>query len=100
MTPLERLEFWPDYAGVLLHADGTPVPLGDLPLPGDLVERATAWVGDYDDSKLPFGGHPDDGWFAEGQAIFAAIRASLASAGIALEDWEGIWTQPVPREEE
>ena len=92
MTSVERLEFWPDYAGALLHADGKPIPLGMLPLPRDLVERATAWVGGYDDTKLPFGGRPDDGWFTEGQAIYVAMRAALAIAGIALEDWEGIWT--------
>jgi hypothetical protein len=92
VTSDERLEFWPDYAGALLHRAGKSVLLDDLPLPADLVERATAWVGRYDDSKLPFGDSPDPGWLTEGRAIFAALRASLATAGVALEDWEGIWT--------
>jgi len=92
VTTPDRLEFWPDYAGVLLHAAGQPVPLDALPLPADLVERSTEWVRGHDDSRLPFGDSPDDAWFSEGRAIFAAIRDELASAGIALDDWEGIWS--------
>lgn len=42
MTTPDRLEFWPDYAGALLHAAGEPVSLDRLPLPADLIERSTA----------------------------------------------------------
>ena len=79
----ERLEFWPDNSGALLHAAGKPIPLEKLPLPFDLVNRATAWVGRYEDSKLPFGDGPDPGWMTQGQAILEALRTSLAAADTA-----------------
>jgi len=97
VTVPERLEFWPDYSGVLLHAAGSSVALGDLPIPDDVIERADAWVAQYDDSKLLPGGSRDEGWITEGRALFWTIRSSLAAHGIVLDDWEGIWDQPTVR---
>jgi hypothetical protein len=91
VTDPEAVEFWPDYSGALLHVAGAPIQLTDLPIPADVVIRATAWVGGYDDSKLPFGDRPDDDWMAEGRALFAVIRTCLAADDITLIDWEGIW---------
>ena len=92
VTVTQHLEFWPDYGGVLLHDRGAAVPLDRLPLPADLVDRASTWVAGYDDTRLPFGDSPDDAWSREGRALFAALREALAPAGIAVEDWEGIWS--------
>ena len=91
MTRPERLEFWPDYSRVLLHADGKPVPLSELPLPSEVADQANAWVARYDDAKLLPGDGRDEPWIAEGRALFGVIRSSLAAHGIALDDWEGIW---------
>ncbi|HLO35894.1 MAG TPA: hypothetical protein VK194_07420 [Candidatus Deferrimicrobium sp.] len=96
MTTRERVEFWPDYAGALLHVAGRPLPLDGLSLQDAVVERATAWVRQYDDSKLPFGDRRDDAWLAEGRAIFELLRMHLATQDIALDDWEGIWTPQTP----
>lgn len=85
------VEFWPDYSGALLHVAGKPVQPTEFPVPADVVIRASTWVGRYDDSKLPFGDHPDAGWMAEGRALFAILRECLAADGITLVDWEGIW---------
>lgn len=93
MTVPERLEFWPDYSGVLLHAAGSPVSLGELPLPEDVTDRAAGWVAQYDDAKLPFGERHDEQWIAEGRALFRVIRSALAAHRIALDDWEGFWDQ-------
>lgn len=92
MSVPERLEFWPDFGGVLLHDGGAAVPLDRLPVPADIVARATDWVAGYDDARLPFGDRPDDPWMREGRELFAALRDALASADIALDDWEGIWS--------
>lgn len=97
MTVPERLEFWPDYSGVLLHAAGSPVSLVELPLPADVIDRAAAWVAQYDDAKLPFGERHDEQWIAEGRALFQVIRSALAAHRIALDDWEGIWEQGTSR---
>lgn len=93
MTVPKRLEFWPDYSGVLLHAAGLPVSLGELPLPEDVIDQAAGWVAQYDDAKLPFGERHDEQWIAEVPALFQVIRSALAEHRIALDDWEGIWEQ-------
>ena len=96
MTDPEAVEFWPDYSGALLHGAGAPVQLTEFPIPADVVIRAAAWLGRYDDSKLPFGDHPDDDWMAEGRALFAVIGKGLAADDITLIDWEGIWAVAAP----
>jgi hypothetical protein len=88
------VEFWPDYPSALLHVAGRQIAFADLPIPSDLARRAAAWVGEYDDTKLPFGDHPDAEWMTEGRAIFAAIHDALATHGVTLVDWEGIWASP------
>jgi hypothetical protein len=85
------VEFWPDYSGALLHVAGRPIPLTELAIPDDIAVRAAAWVGRYDDAKLPFGDHPDGDWMVEGRAVFADIRDCLAEHNVTLIDWEGIW---------
>jgi hypothetical protein len=94
VTGLEAIEFWPDHSGALLHVAGTPVQLTEFQVPADVVIRAAAWAGRYDDSKLPFGVRPDADWMAEGRALFAILRECLAADDITLVDWEGIWAVP------
>jgi hypothetical protein len=94
VTDPAAVEFWPDYSGALLHVAGKPISLAELPVPEDVAIRAAAWIGRYDDSKLPFGDRPDGEWMAEGRALFAAIRECLAADDIMLIDWEGIWAAP------
>jgi hypothetical protein len=94
VTDSEAVEFWPDYSGALLHVAGRPIPLTELPVPEDVAIRAAAWVGRYDDSKLPFGDRPDADWMAEGRALFAVLRECLAANDVTLIDWEGIWAEP------
>jgi hypothetical protein len=88
-----RLEFWPDYEGALLHADGAPVELETLGLPAELVERARRWVGAYDDAKLD-PERRDEAWVAEGRALFAELRRELVARGLEIFDWEGYWGEP------
>jgi hypothetical protein len=87
---VRRLEFWPDYGGVLLHQDGAPVALETLDLPVDLARRAAQWVAAYDDRQLAPESR-DEAWIAEGRAIFGGLREALAAVNIDLVDWEGIW---------
>jgi hypothetical protein len=87
---VRRLEFWPDYGGVLLHEAGAAVALDTLDVPPELIDRAAGWLVRYDDSRL----EPetrDDAWIAEGQALFIALRDALAAQSIELFDWEGYW---------
>ena len=92
MSEPRRLEFWPDYGGALLFDGGIRVPLADLPIPADVISRATTWLAAYDDTKLD-GTAPDVEWMAEGRALYAWLRAALASDGVELVDWEGTWSQ-------
>jgi hypothetical protein len=85
-----RLEFWPDYGGVLLHGGGAAVELESLALPGELVERARRWVAGYDDARLD-PDQRDEAWVAEGRALFAELRRELLARGLELFDWEGYW---------
>lgn len=88
---VSRLEFWPDYGGVLLHADGKPVGLDALGLPADLVKRGQAWVSRYDDAKVDPPGW-DEAWISEGRTLFQELRAALAPGGFEVDDWEGLWS--------
>jgi hypothetical protein len=94
VTSREAVEFWPDYSGALLNVGGRPISLTELPVPEDVAIRAAAWVGRYDDSKLPFGDRPDPDWMAEGRALFAILHEYLATDDITLIDGEGIWAAP------
>jgi hypothetical protein len=85
-----RLEFWPDYSGALLHENGIVVSLEALPLARAERDRAATWVDQYDDSTLPWES-ADGEWLAEGRALFAILRDSLARHGIVVFDWEGLW---------
>lgn len=87
---MTRLEFWPDYGGVLLHADGEPVALDTLGLSAELVTRARDWIGRYDDSRLDPAAW-DEAWLDEGRALFGEFREALAASGFELVDWEGLW---------
>lgn len=84
---MTRLEFWPDYDGLVWDAHGKAVPLDSLGLPGDLVARAMSWASSYSDGKLPiddqgdnssFGNTGDSKWLAEGAELFEALRLTLA----------------------
>jgi len=92
-TSGQRLEFWPDYRGVLLHEGGTAVPLDALPLPPEVIVRAAKWVDRYDDANLDLA-DGDSEWLAEGRALFGILRDSLALHGIIVVDWEGLWETP------
>jgi hypothetical protein len=90
---MRRLEFWPDYGGVLLHEAGTAVALDGLGLPDHLVEQAAAWVGEYDDARLD----PDTrdaAWITAGRSLFRRLRAELRDRGTEIVDWEGYWDDP------
>ena len=87
---MKRLEFWPDYGGVLLHADGKSVPLDTLGFRTELVSRAQAWVSRYEDSKVDPPAW-DEVWVREGRALFKELGEALAPSGVELEDWEGLW---------
>lgn len=87
---MNRLEFWPDYGGVLLHADGQPVALDGLGMRAELVTRAQVWVRGYDDAKVDPAGW-DQAWVDEGRALFQELRDTLAPKGFDVEDWEGLW---------
>lgn len=89
---MTRIEFWPDYAEALLWTErGERIALHSLPLPGDLVEDATRWIRQYDDSKLPWGPSPDDDWLSDGQRLFAALRIELLKHGFELFADEDHW---------
>ena len=90
---MRRLEFWPDYGGVLLHEDGASAPLDSLGLPAGLIEESARWVALYDDAKLEHDTR-DDAWIDEGRALFARVRAALGEHEIELVDWEGYWAAP------
>ena len=96
---MQRLEFWPDYGGVLLHADAKPVALGELGLAADLATRALDWVRGYDDAKVDPEGW-DAAWVSEGRALFLELRAALAPAGFEVVDWEGLWSDDPESESE
>jgi hypothetical protein len=91
IATVKRLEFWPDYGGVLLHANGRSVALDDLGLGPDLVTHAQDWVSRYDDAKVDPAGW-DEAWVNEGRAIFQELRETLALGGFAIFDWEGLWS--------
>lgn len=69
--------------------------MSELPIPEQVVDRAAAWVAQYDDAKLLSGEGHGEGWIAEGRALFEVIRSSLAAHRIVLDDWEGIWDRTV-----
>ena len=87
---MKRLEFWPDYGGVLLHEDGALVALDRLDLPSGLMDRAARWLARYDDARLEPGSR-DDAWITEGRALFVELQSALAPRSIELVDWEGYW---------
>jgi len=92
---MKMLEFWPDYAGALLwSANGERVPLDDVPLPEDLIERARRWIAEYDDSKLPWEPTRDDEWLSQGRLLLVDLRRELLPHGLELEPNEDFWTQP------
>jgi hypothetical protein len=91
---MKMLEFWPDYTGALLWTvKGERVSLEDVPLPEDLIERARRWIGQYDDSKLPWETTPDDEWLSDGKRLFVELRRELLTHGLDLETNEPFWTQ-------
>jgi ketosteroid isomerase-like protein len=92
VTGPRRLEFWPDYEGALLHDGAARVRLAVLPLPSDLIDRASRWVAAYDDASVS-GPDADEGWLAEGRLLFAVLRDALAIHRILVYDWEGIWDE-------
>lgn len=63
---VQRLEWWPEYDGGPLWDEAETVPLDDLGLAPDLVERLAAWNSSYTDDRLPIGGPGDVAWLAEG----------------------------------
>jgi hypothetical protein len=87
---MRRVEFWPDYGGVLLHDGGIPLAIESLPLPSGLVDSITGWIGQYDDGKLDPATR-DEAWIAEGQRYFRQLRRLLRAQAIELHDWEGYW---------
>ncbi len=92
---MRRLEFWPDYGGVLLHEEGVALPLETLGVPLDLIERSVGWLARYDDARL----EPetrDEAWIAEGRALFRRLGAELRARGIEIVDWEGYWDDEAP----
>lgn len=90
---MRRLEFWPDYGGVVLHEDGVAVALESLGLPSHLIGQTAAWVGEYEDAKLDPETR-DDAWIAAGRSLFRRLRAELRDRGIEIVDWEGYWDDP------
>lgn len=83
------LEFWPDYGGGPLWADGRAVDLGSLGLSGPLQRRLEGWNGRYDEARLPFAEN-DEAWLAEGRALLAEVRAELTSYSVVVtEPWWG-----------
>jgi hypothetical protein len=91
---MKAFEFWPDYNGALLWtASGERVSLEELPLSPGLVERARRWIGEYDDSKLPWELTRDATWVAEGRLLFVDLRRELLEHGVDLEPNEEFWTQ-------
>ena len=88
-----RVEFWPDYGGLLLHERGTPVPIGTLGLPAELVAQTEAWLERYSDDRLdpPTAGQA---WIDQGRDLFRRLRGALAPAGVEVFDWEGRWSTP------
>jgi hypothetical protein len=90
MTPLRRIEFWPDYGGALLHDGERAVALEDLGLPEELVAAARRWVGAYDDAKLEPASR-EEAWIAEGKSLFDRLQRRLRDDQIELFDWEGYW---------
>jgi hypothetical protein len=92
---MKMLEFWPDYAGALLwSADGERVSLEDLPISGDLTERAKRWIAGYDDSKLPWEPTQDHDWLTEGRSLLSDLRCELLEHGLDLQPNEDFWTEP------
>ena len=91
---MKTFEFWPDYNGALLWtANGERVPLEDVVLSPGLVERARRWIGEYDDSKLPWEPTRDATWVAEGRLLFVDLRRELLEHGADLVPNEEFWTQ-------
>lgn len=74
----------------MLYDGGTAVPLDSLPVPPEVASRATAWVHQYDESKLPWE-DGDSEWLAEGRALFVILRETLAGHEIDIFDDEGLW---------
>ena len=89
---MKMLEFWPDYAGDLLWTDtGERIPLEDLPLSEELVERAHRWIGEYDDSKLPWEPTRDDEWLSDGRRLLVDLGRELLGHGFDLKPNEDFW---------
>jgi hypothetical protein len=86
------LEFWPDYNGALLWtATGQRISLDVVPLPQELIERAQCWIGEYNDSRLPWELTRDDEWLSDGQRLFVDLRRELLTQGFALKPNEDFW---------
>lgn len=86
-----RLEFWPDYGGALLWAAGARIDLRELPISLALIARASAWLAEYDDAKLPWEPTRDDAWLSEGRRLFDALRNELWEHEIELVAGEDHW---------
>jgi hypothetical protein len=89
-----RLEFWPDYEGVLLWKGGHVMAIDDVALPTALAEEARRWVADYDDAKLPGGEAADPDWLEAGRRLFRDLERALAVQGIELFADEDHWAAP------
>jgi hypothetical protein len=96
---MKRLRFWPDYTGALLWSDdGERVALEDVGLPRELTDRATRWIADYEDSKLPWEPTRDDDWLSEGTRLFAELRLELLELSFDLQVDEDYWAPRSPGE--
>lgn len=91
------LEFWPDYhAGPLWDEDGRSVNLSQLAqfgLGSGLAQKLAAWNRQFDEAKLPIGGHePGDlAWLSEGVMLLTQARYALSPSHLIVthEPW---WT--------
>jgi hypothetical protein len=89
---VRRLEWWPDNEGGPLWDEGKSVPLDDLGLTPDLVQRLVAWSSSYTDDRLPVDGPGDVIWLEEGANLLKELRVALGERVrvVVTEPWWGI----------
>lgn len=95
---MRRLEFWPDYDG-LLWENGKTIALDSLGLSADLLSRTQIWSAEFSDLKLPIdtqgdaptiGNTGDALWLQRGAALLSELRSAIPGFGIVVtEDWWG-----------